>query len=196
MTYACPFNASSASERRAPAALRRALDLLYAGSAILGGLTLCLICATMLVQVIARIFGVIAGGTDEITAYACAAAAFLPLAHTLRHGDMVRLTLVLSRLGRRMRRLFELFSLTIAAAFAAYGTWHFGVLAYQSWLFGDMSQGLLVVEIWIPQLPLVIGFAVLAISLFDALVTTALGGRPSYRASMDDMPDAGPQAGG
>lgn len=195
MTHASAFNASSPSERRAPAPLRRALDLLYTGSAVLGGLTLCLICATMLLQVAARMFGVIVGGTDEITAYACAAAAFLPLAHTLRHGDMVRLTLVLARLGRRMRQVFELFSLATAAAFAAYGTWHFGVLAYQSWLFGDMSQGLLVIKMWIPQLPLVIGFAVFAISLVDALVTTALGGSPSYRAGAEDLPDAGSRAG-
>ncbi|WP_226553851.1 TRAP transporter small permease [Celeribacter naphthalenivorans] len=177
------------SEQATPRGLRRALDLLYLASAVLGGLTLVFICGTMLLQVGARLIGKIAGGTDEITAYACAAAAFLPLAHTFRYGDKVRLTLVLHRLGDKSRRRVELFALAMTAAFAAYGTFHFGKMVYESWLFGDMSQGLLVIPMWIPQLPLVFGIAVFAISLLDALVVTACGGLPSYRISDDVLHD-------
>lgn len=189
MTVYSLLNEVSVSERKAPGLIRRSLNFLYVASAISGGVTLCVICAAMLIQVITRFFGVLVGGTDEIAAWACAAAAFLPLAHTLRHGEMVRLSLVLSRLGPAKARSFEVFALTITSAFCIYATYHFAVMVYDSWRFGDMSQGLLIIPMWIPQFSLVFGFGVFTVSVIDALVTTLFGGRPSYLNADPDHPD-------
>ena len=161
-------------------ALRRALDILYLGAAFLGAGFLVLICVLMLAQALLREFGMLVRGADDITAWSCAAAAFLPLAQTFKRGEMVRVGLWLDKLGPTARWLAELFSLTIAAAFIGYLTWWLGNQVYESWMFGDLAQGLLRIPIWIPQSSLAAGAAILLIALVDELVAVARGRIPSY----------------
>ena len=47
----------------------------------------------------------------------------IALAHTFRHGDLVRVTLLIERLGPDARRLFEATALAIGAVFTGYLAW-------------------------------------------------------------------------
>ena len=160
--------------------MRRALDALYLGAAFLGAAFLVLICILMLTQALLREFGMLVRGADDITAWSCAAAAFLPLAQTFKRGEMVRVGLWLDKLGPVPRWFAELFSLIIATAFTGYLTWWLGNQAYESWIFGDLAQGLLRIPIWIPQSSLVAGAAVLLVALLDELVAVLHRRLPSY----------------
>ena len=87
--------------------MRRFLDRLYAGSGALAAVSVFLICALMLAQAFARGMGGQIRGTDDIVSWLCAAAAFFALGHTFRHGELVRVGLLVARLPPRARRVAE-----------------------------------------------------------------------------------------
>lgn len=130
-------------------------------------------------------YGLLVPGLAEIAGYLLAVSSLLALAATLKAGAHIRVTVMLSMLGERARRVFELLALTAAAAFSAYMTWRFGLLAYDSWMFDEVSYGLVPLRLAWPQAAMAIGLAVLTIALVDELVLTVQRGRPSYRSVED-----------
>src|SRR5438552_4180923 len=76
-------------------AMRKSFDALYLGCGWLAAIFLGGICVLMLSQAILREFGVLIRGADDLTAWFCAASAFLALAHTFKNGDLVRVGLLL-----------------------------------------------------------------------------------------------------
>ncbi len=161
--------------------IRSCLDGLYWGSGILAAVSICAVCLLMLAQVAAREVGMQVPGADDLTAWFCAASAFLALAHTFKQGELIRVGLAIEQLGARGRRLAELIALGIGATFCGVMTWWLGVMVFQSWSFGDQAQGVLVIPLWIPQMPTLIGAAILTIAVLDELLLVAVFGRePSY----------------
>jgi len=162
-------------------ALRRALDFLYAASGALAAVCLASVAAVMLAQAGMREVGLLFRGADDIVAWLCAASAFLALGHTFRHGELVRVGLLLERLPPRARWHGEALCLAAASLFAAYLLYAVAHFVYESWKFGELAQGLILVPIWMPQMSLLIGAAVLLIAVLDELVVHLGGGTPAYR---------------
>jgi TRAP-type C4-dicarboxylate transport system permease small subunit len=160
--------------------IRRSLDTLYLLAAYLAGLFLLAIFVLMMLLSVGREINLNVPSGDDFTAWSMVAMAFLGLAHTFKKGEMIRVGLLLERLHGRARRIAELISLTIAAAFIAYFTWQSGRLAYDSWQFFDMSTGVISVPLWIPQLGMVVGLAILWVAIAEEWVIVALGGKPTY----------------
>jgi TRAP-type C4-dicarboxylate transport system permease small subunit len=73
-----------------------------------------------------------------------------------------------------------MFALVMGAAFIGFFAWHAVALTYTSWQINDMSTGVLVVPLWLPQLGYSGGLVILFIAFIDELVHVALGGRPRY----------------
>ena len=166
--------------------MRRWLDWLYDGSAYCGAFFVCAIFVVMIGGALTRPMGISLTGTDDLVSWMCAAAAFLPMASAFRRGDFVRMLLVLEKLSPSQRRYAELLALLIAfVATAVLAGWAiFGV--YESWRFDEMSIGLLVVPIWIPQLPFAFGALVLLIAVIDELAAVLQGRRPAYQVAVDE----------
>lgn len=166
--------------------MRRWLDRLYDGSAYCGAFFVCAIFVVMIGGALTRPMGISLSGTDDLVSWMCAAAAFLPMASAFRRGDFVRMLLVLDKLSTAPRRFAEIVALTIAliasAVLAAWAT--FGV--YESWRYDEMSIGLLVVPIWIPQLSFAIGAVILLIAVVDELIAVLHGRRPAYQVAVDE----------
>src|SRR5262245_64131789 len=97
----------------------------------------------MLLAAFGRGVGVLVRGADDIVAWLCAAAAFLALGHTFRHGELVRVGLWLERLGPGARRVMEAVALTITTVFVGYMLWAVGRFIYESWQFKEVAQGLI-----------------------------------------------------
>ena len=171
--------------------MRRFLDRLYSASAVLAALCLASICVVMLAQAVTRTFGILLRGTDDITGWLCAAAAFLALGHTFRHGELVRVGLLLERLGRRARRCSELFALGFTLCATGYMLWAVTSYVYGNWEVQYMTQGLLVVPLWIPQVSLVIGLLVFLIAVLDEMVRILRGRKPSYQVEEEARRAAG-----
>ncbi len=114
--------------------------------------------------------------------------AFLGLAHTFKRGEMIRVGLLLERLKDAPSGSRRSVASSIAAAFIGYFTWQAGRLAYDSWRFNDMSQGVVAVPLWIPQLGFVGGLAILSIAIVDEMATFQ-GNRPTYEKGPPTTPE-------
>ena len=64
--------------------------------------------------------------------------------------------------------------------FTGFFAWHAVVMTWQSWLFNDTSQGVVVVPLWIPQLGYAGGLVILALAMLDELVHVGRGEAPRY----------------
>lgn len=164
-----------------PGALRRALDTVYAASGALAAVCLASIAVVMLLQAGMREFGMLFRGADDIVAWLCAASAFLALGYTFRHGELVRVGLLIERLPQRARRHAETASLLVALVFVSYVVYAASLFVYESWKFKELAQGLIHIPIWIPQLSFVFGACVFLVAVLDELVTHLAGGTPAYR---------------
>lgn len=165
--------------------MRRFLDRLYDASGALAGVSLASIAGVMLLQAGMREAGMLFRGADDIVGWLCAASAFLALGYTFRHGELVRVGLVLERLAPARRRSAEIFALGCALVVVASVVWAAARFVYQSWQFAELAQGLIRIPIWIPQTSLVLGAAVFFVAVLDDFVVLLRGGTPAYRTAED-----------
>ena len=87
--------------------MRKVLDALYLISGIAACIFLAGIGVLIMVQIIARMAGVVFDST-EISGFFMSAATFLGLAYTFRQGGHVRVSLLIHRLNPSQHRGFEL----------------------------------------------------------------------------------------
>jgi len=174
----------------APGPVRRALDQLYLGAGYAAGVFLVAIFAIMMVMSVGRQFALNIPAGDDFASWCMAAMAFLGLAHTFKRGEMIRVGLLLERLHGRTKQIAEIVALGIATAFILYFTRHAAQMAYDSWRFNDVAQGVVALPLWIPQLGFVAGLAILSIAVVDEMINVLRGNRPSYeKGSPDETPE-------
>ncbi len=157
--------------------MRRALDALYDGAAWLAALFMVGLLVMVLTSVLGRQLHFNVPGTDAYAGYLMAASGFLALAHTLKRGEHIRVTLLLSALRGTARRALELWALSAATALAALSAFYSSRLAWQSYAFNDISTGNDATPLWIPQLSMAAGTLVLTIAFVDELVLEWRGRR-------------------
>jgi TRAP-type C4-dicarboxylate transport system permease small subunit len=150
--------------------VRRALDALYDGAAWLAALCMIGTLGMVLLGIVSRLLNWFVAGTDAYAGYFMAGAGFLALAHTLKRGEHIRVTLILERLHGARRRALELFALAAATLLAVAFAYYSARLAYQSYDFNDISTGNDATPLWIPQLTMAVGAIVLAIAFVDELL--------------------------
>jgi len=163
--------------------MRRQLDMLYDAAGYLAALFLAGTLAMVLTGIAGRYFGFHLPGTDSYAGYCMAACGFLALAHTLKRGEHIRVTLVLEHLGPGAQHVLERVSLAVATLLAALFAFYSIRLAVQSWQFNDVSTGNDATPLWIPQLAMAAGTLVLLIAFADELVLEWTGRR--VRAKSD-----------
>ncbi len=147
--------------------MRRALDAAYAAAAWIAAACMIGVLVMVVLGILGREFGFFVPGTDAYAGYLMAAAGFLALAHALKRGDHIRVTLIVNRLAGETRRGFELASLGIGAVLALLFAWFSARLVFQSIEFNDISTGNDATPLWIPQLTMAAGSALLAIAILD-----------------------------
>jgi TRAP-type C4-dicarboxylate transport system permease small subunit len=157
--------------------VRRALDALYDGAAWLAALAMVGLLLMVLLSIVSRQAGFHVPGTDAYAGYLMAAAGFLALAHTLKKGEHIRVTLLLGKLQGRARRAMELWALAAAAFLAGLFAFYRARLVWQSHLFHDISTSNDATPLWMPQLAMAAGTLILAIAFVDELVMALRGQR-------------------
>jgi TRAP-type C4-dicarboxylate transport system permease small subunit len=128
---------------------------------------------TLLIQVatiVGREVGSTIPGYDSYAGYFLAAGSFFALAHTLRRGDHIRVTLLISRLRGRVRIAAEVLCLTVASFLSGYFAWFSVRLAWGSYLYNDVSQNVDATPLWIPQLSMALGVTALALAFIEELI--------------------------
>jgi TRAP-type C4-dicarboxylate transport system permease small subunit len=157
--------------------VRRALDRLYDGCAALAACFMVGLLVAVLLSILGRQLHFNIPGIDAYAGYLMAGAGFLALAHTLKRGEHIRVTLLVGRLSGAAQRAMELWALFAASLLAALGAFYSVRLAWQSWQFHDISTSNDATPLWIPQLTMALGTVVLAIAFVDELVLEARGKR-------------------
>jgi len=157
--------------------MRRSLDALYDGAAALAALFMVGLLVMVLLAILGRQLHFHLPGTDAYAGYLMAGAGFLALAHTLKRGEHIRVTLLLAALHGRARRAVELFALAVAVLLSGLSAFYSARLAWQSRQFNDVSTANDATPLWIPQLAMAIGSAVLVVAFVDELVLELRGRR-------------------
>ena len=166
--------------------MRKALDFLYDAAGYLAAFFMIGILLMVLASVVGRAAGFNLRGSDAYAGYAMAAASFLALAHTLKRGEHIRVTLLLERFHGRLRRPLEIWCHLAGTFFCAVLALYSARLVWQSYTFNDVSQGNDATPLWIPQIAMAVGAVVLLVAMADDLVLTLRGKVPPV--VKDDMP--------
>ncbi|WP_423197275.1 MULTISPECIES: TRAP transporter small permease subunit [unclassified Cupriavidus] len=170
---------------------KRWLDRLLDVCAVLGALCILGVCLVMILMSLSRETTIALKGGDDIVAWLCAASAFLILGQTFQHGGIVRVEMLLDAVGPRRRWSLEVLSLTICLVFAAYAVWALGTFTWQSWEIHDVSQGQIVIPLWIPQSFAVIGCAGFLLAVGDEWLRVVRRQKPRYQLAQEAKLAAG-----
>jgi TRAP-type C4-dicarboxylate transport system permease small subunit len=150
--------------------MRKALDRLYDAAGYLAAFFMVGILLMVLASVVGRLAGFNLRGSDAYAGYCMAAASFLALAHTLKRGEHIRVSLLLERFGGKLKRPLEIWSHAAGTFFCGALAWFSVRLAWQSHAYNDISQGNDATPLWIPQIAMAVGALVLLAAMVDDFV--------------------------
>lgn len=134
-----------------------------------------LVCASILYDLGGNLFGYIPRASEEAAGYFMAASAFFGLADALRSGSHVRVTALSRALRGGAKRLVDTLAAALAALVAGAVAWFAAKLAWQSFSFGEVSQGLVAIPLWIPQSAMAAGAAAFFLAVSHRAFRTAAG---------------------
>ena len=157
--------------------VRKLLDGLYDAAAWVAAVFMVGTLVSVLAGIVDRYLALGIRGTDMYAGYCMAGAGFLALAHTLKRGEHIRVTLILQKLKGVAKHRLEICALFAATLLAALFAFYSIKLSYQSWSFHDISTGNDATPLWIPQLSMAVGTVVLLIAFIDELVLEIRGRR-------------------
>lgn len=179
--------------------MRKWLDILYKGSCWLGAGCIGLICLLVVCQVLLNLLdrlstlltgsaiGLTIPSYADFTGFLLAAASFLALAYTLREGAHIRVVLLVSRLPKKIHSLVEVWCIGFGLVVSLYFTWYAALLTHESYIYHDLSSGMIAVPIWIPQVAMLLGLVVLSVALIDELVAVCRGNTACYAGKGEQL---------
>ena len=166
--------------------MRNKLNKLYLYSGYLSAFFMVLIALTIVAQILGRFVNITVDST-ETAGFSLAALTVFGLSYTFHSGEHIRVTLFTRLLGKKIRRYQELFSLLfciIISSYLTYWSWDF---VYFSFIFEDISPGLLAIPFWIPRISMSIGVTIFLIALIDDFFTVWKKEQPSYVKNADPI---------
>ena len=158
------------------------LNRLYRICGLIAAILLVTLTVLVLLSILTRMIGTYIGGLTEFAGYTMAACSFFAMSYTFRSGGHIRVQLLVSHLTGKARRINDLWCTGIFALIVTYLAYYLCELAYESWQFGEISEGGDAIHLWMPQLPTAIGSAVFAISAIHTFIETLV--RP---ATLDEI---------
>ncbi len=157
--------------------MRKLLDALYTSAAALAALFMVGLLIMVLLSIISRQLHFHVPGTDAYAGYFMAASGFLALAHTLKRGEHIRVTLVINALKGSWKRGLEIWALGAATLLALLFAFYSVRLSWQSYSFHDISTSSDATPLWIPQIAMAVGTIVLAVAFVDEFILELRGRR-------------------
>ena len=143
---------------------------IYRLSGLLAAAFLAGISLLIVAQIVARAFGAQIRSADDFAAWSMAAAIFLALPSTLIRGDHIRVTLIFGAVSNKIQRIMDIASTVIAVGIIGWGTWFVGEYVYESYIYHDVSQGIVAVPLWIPQSVMLIGMFLMEVAFIERFV--------------------------
>jgi TRAP-type C4-dicarboxylate transport system permease small subunit len=167
---------------------RKALGILYDSAGALAALFMVVTLIMVLLSITGRLLNFYFPGTDAYAGYCTAAVGFLALAHTLRRGEHIRVTLILQRLPAKGERwlqiLVHIIGVILTGAFAFFSV----RLMLMSREIGDISTSNDATPLWIPQMAMALGAVILLVAVIHGLVDVIAGRQPPNALSSLEEP--------
>ena len=163
-------------------AKRQWLDRLFNVSGYVAAFFLAAIAGLIVAQIVGR-FVAVAIDAIEVSGFCMAASTFFGLAATLRRGVHIRVNLLLRGLRGRGKRAVELWCTGAGAIAMSYFATQAVLMVYDTFRFGEVTKGLIIMDLWIPQAAMAAGVAVLAVALADEFMAALRGAEPSYESA-------------
>lgn len=151
-----------------------------------GGLFLTLSVFIIVIQIVSRsLFSFSFVGGDEIAGYAIIWSILFTASLAVKSNQHVRIDIIAILLSKRMARLLDAIGTLLSLVFTLYLTYSGWELMLESHMLGEVSMTMLRLPMWIPQLILPLGGALLSLRLVQRLISL-LRDSPSL-AQVDDM---------
>ena len=113
------------------------LHRVYKFSGILAAIFLILVAVFILIGISSRIFDFYIRGLSEYSGYCMAASTFFALAYTFSEGGHIRITLFLEKMSSRLKKIFEIWCLTISSIFSGFLFFYFSKMLFISYKFQE-----------------------------------------------------------
>ncbi|MDN3988342.1 TRAP transporter small permease [Zwartia vadi] len=155
--------------------MRRFLDGLYSAAEFLAAVSLIGVLLTVLLSIVSRQFTFHVSGLDAYAGYLMASAGFFALASTLRHGEHIRVTILLNALSPGGQRRLDIGAMVVGLAVAITLAFFSSKLVMDSFTFNDISTSNDATPLWIPQLSMAAGNILFVIAFVDLLVARIRG---------------------
>ncbi len=161
--------------------LRSMLDGLYRVSGYLAGFFLAAIAGLIVAQIVGRFIGV-AIDAIEVSGFCMAASTFFGLAAAMKRGAHIRVNLLIRGLTGRAKQAVELWCTGVASIAMGYFAYQAVLMVWDTYNFSEMTKGLIIMELWIPQAAMAAGLLVLAIAMADEFIRVLRGAAPTYES--------------
>jgi len=117
---------------------------------------------------------------EEMIGYGIATMSFLGLGYTLNEGALIRMNLVLVKIGDTFfRRVMEVFCIFAALIFTCIAAWYFYTNSVRDFVRGHVSETLSETPLWLPPSIMLAGMLVFALQLL-AYLLKVLAGKVSF----------------
>ena len=153
--------------------------LVGAGIAMIGAFV------SIMLNILARIFGWNIPGLDGYAGYAIAAALFLALPSTLQHNEHIRATLLLDHVSPGKRGRMETAALILGTGISLFLAWFAARLVWVSYTLHDVAPTGDATPLWIPQLSMALGCLGFAMAFVQAL-WSRFGGPAFFTEASDE----------
>ncbi|WP_172399591.1 TRAP transporter small permease subunit [Geothermobacter hydrogeniphilus] len=107
---------------------------------------------------------------DEYSGYLMVATVLFGLAYTLASDGHIRITILTGRLPEKPQRWFESLAALLALLLCLYLFRHACVMVYDTWSLGMTADSIAETPLWIPQLSLLAGLALLCLQLLAEML--------------------------
>jgi TRAP-type C4-dicarboxylate transport system permease small subunit len=155
---------------------------LYSAAEVLAAVCMVGVLLAVLTSILSRQLEFHVSGLDAYAGYFMASAGFLALASTLRHGEHIRVTLILNALAPAGKRRLDIAALAVGVAIALSLAVFSTKLVIDSYVFNDISTSNDATPLWIPQLGMAVGTILLLIAFIDLLVSRIRGDESGMNA--------------
>lgn len=163
----------------------------YLSSVVLSGT--CLVAMTLLIlaQVAARFMGEVIPSSEDFAGWLLSATIFFGLAYTFHNGGHIRVTMLLTRLSDKKRRVQEFINLIAGLLISGYAAYYSILTAYDSYDFEEVTETYLAVPLWMLQVPMALGSLFLFLAILDSFIEMLKGKTPNYVSNEDELSSEG-----
>jgi len=150
------------------------LKNLYQLSGYVAAIFLIFVAIFILTGIASRLFGFYIRGLAEYSGYCMAASSFLALAYTFGEKGHIRITLFLEKANKNIKRILELWCLSVATFFSCFLSFYFIKMLIISIDFKERSEGADEIYIWIPQTTVALGSTIFFICVLHNFILLIL----------------------